>query len=75
MTARNIKTGIIYEGGKKYISSIIGVDPKTLWIWEKKFISEIYNNYEVRFNDIVREPKQLKGFRINKQNIYSNNKK
>lgn len=62
MTARNIKTGTIYEGGKTYIGSIIGLDRSTLWRWEtkKRVIEEEYNGYIVRFEDVVRE-KQKKG--------------
>jgi len=62
MIARNIKTGEIYEGGSTYIGSIIGLDRVTLWRWEnKKFIkSEIYNDFEIRFEDVIRE-KQKKG--------------
>jgi len=55
MTARNIKTGDIYEGGKTYIGSIIGVDRRTLLRWENKTEVEIYNNFEVRFKDIIRK--------------------
>lgn len=65
MTARNIITGDIYEGSKAYISRIIGVDPSTIWRWQykKKSKFEIYNNYEIRFNNIIRE-KQKKGFAL-----------
>jgi hypothetical protein len=62
MTARNIKTGDIYEGGKTYIASVIGVDRVTLWRWENKtdIESEVYNGFEVRFTSVIRE-KQKKG--------------
>jgi len=62
MTARNIKTGITYEGGRTYIGSIIGLDRVTLWRWEtkKNIIEEEYNGYIVRFDNVVRE-KQRKG--------------
>lgn len=65
MTARHIHTGQIYEGGRTFISKIIGVDPSTLWRWEieKNLKSETYHNYEVRFEPVIRE-KQKKGYAI-----------
>ena len=65
MTARNIHTGRIYEGGYTYIGRIVGLNRSTLWRWEhkKNIVSEIYNNYEIRFEPIVRE-KQNKGFAL-----------
>lgn len=65
MTARNIVTGDIHEGCIAYISRVIGVNPSTIWRWKyKKMLTvEQYNNYEVRFNDVIRE-KQKKGFAL-----------
>lgn len=55
MTARNIKTGEIYEGGKVFIASIIGVHRNTLTNWQNKGVTiELYNNYEVRFTNVIR---------------------
>lgn len=63
ITARNIKTGDIYEGCRTYIASIIGVDRSTLWRWEakKNLKEEYYNNFHIRFDGVIRE-KQKKGF-------------
>lgn len=71
MTARNIKTGKTYEGGKTYIGSIIGLDRVTLWRWEtKNIIEEEFNDYIVRFDDVIRE-KQKKGHNSPISNVYN----
>lgn len=70
MIARHKKTKKTYEGSRTYIASIIGVNRTTVWRWqnEKMREIEIFNDYEVTFDDVIRE-KQNKGFRLNPQNI------
>lgn len=72
MTARNIKTGRTYEGGKTFIGSIIGLNRVTLWRWEieKKIIEEEFNGYIVRFDNVIRE-KQKKGHNSPISNHYN----
>lgn len=72
MIAINQKTKKVYEGGPTYIGRVIGVNAKTLWSWENEKLRkwELYNNYLVIFDDVIRD-KQQKGFALaqNKKNI------
>ena len=70
MLAINLKTNKAYEGSQAFIARTIGVNPKTLWSWEKvkKRKSEQYNDYLVIFSDVIRE-KQEKGFRLQKNKL------
>lgn len=55
MTARDIESGRIYEGGKTFIGSIIGRHRNTLSKWENKGIEyKICNGYEIRFLNVIR---------------------
>ena len=68
--AINQKTNQVYEGSKAFIARTIGVNPKTLWSWENERLrkTELYNNYLVIFDDVIRE-KQNKGFRLPKNKV------
>ena len=72
MIAINQKTNQVFEGGRTFIGRTIGVNPKTLWSWENEKLrkTELYNNYLVIFDDVIRE-KQKKGFALvqNRKNI------
>lgn len=72
MKARRIHTEEVYEGGKTYIASIIGVHRNTLTRWEKKNNGEPeeYNNYIVSFDPVIRE-KQKKGRKDIGRGIYT----
>ena len=78
MIAINQKTNKVYEGSKVFIGRTIGVNAKTLWSWENEKLRsyEIYNNYLVIFDNVIRE-KQKKGFALvqNRQNINCKNKR
>lgn len=56
MIAINLKNKLIYEGGKIFISSVVGVHRNTLSNWEKKGNRiELYNNFEVIFDNVIRK--------------------
>jgi hypothetical protein len=56
-TARNTKTKDTFEGGFKFISTIVGCDKRTLqrWYYEKGREVEVFNDYEIVFRPVIRE--------------------
>lgn len=60
MTARNIKTGEIYEGGVTFISSVVGRHRNTVSKWRDKWVkglinNKIYKDFEIKFTDVIRK--------------------
>lgn len=62
MIAVDKGTGEIYEGCKTYIARIVGVHRNTIMNWERENVKtkDTYSNFQVRFEDVIRE-KQRKG--------------
>jgi len=60
MTARNLKTGEIYEGGCTFIGSVVGRHRNTVSKWRDNWIRnkiehKIYKDFEIKFTNVIRK--------------------